>query len=180
MAYVDDIIEVHSITPPFRHDRRRFMIDTGATMAVTPFIGALTHLEQVNLTFTLGDGTNVTATTKGRMGDIIGVWLLPTAPVTLMPMSVFHAFGYSVIFSPEEIILSPFDGRPIIVFAERIDGIMTVRVNEFHGILFEGFVNQDIDDAPDLPDLVEVNEHDEQFINGIGMLDDVPEWTMHD
>jgi hypothetical protein len=181
MAYVDDIVQVQSIAPPFRHDRRRFMIDTGATMAVTPFIGALTHLEQANLTFTLGDGTAVTATTTGRMGDIVGVWLLPTAPATLMPMSVFHAFGYSVIFSPGEIILSPFDGQPIIVFAERIDGIMTVRVNEFHGIMFEGHVDQDIEDDPDLPELIEEpNDHNGQFVNGIGILDDIPEWTMSD
>jgi hypothetical protein len=164
----------------FRHDRRRFMIDTGATIPVTPFIDVMTHLEHGSLTFTLGDGTAVTSMTTGRMGNIGGVWLLPTAPVTLIPMSVFHAFGYSVIFSPDEIILSPYDGRPIIVFAEKIEGIMTVRVNEFHGILFEGFVNQDIEDDPDLPELVEVNHSDGQFVNGIGMMDDVPEWTMSD
>ena len=57
---------------------------------------------------------------------------------------------------------------------------MRVRVNEFHGILFEGFVDQDIEDDPDLPELVEVNHSDGQFVNDIGMLDDVPEWTMSD
>jgi hypothetical protein len=160
ISYVDDIIQINPNVTPFRHDRTRFMIDTGATMPVTPFAEALTHLEHGSLTFTLGDGTAVTSTATGRLGNIGGVWLLPTAPVTLIPMSVFHAFGYSVVFSPHQIILSPFDGRPIIVFAERIEGIMRVRVNEFHGILFEGFVDQDIEDDPDLPELVEVNHFD--------------------
>ena len=177
IAYVDDIIQMHPNVTPFRHDRSRFMIDTGATICVTPFVEALTHLEHGSLTFTLGDGTTVTSTMTGRMGDINGVWLLPTAPVTLVPMSVFHAFGYSVVFSPDEIILSPHDGRPIIIFAEKIEGIMKIRVNEFHGILFEGFVNQNIEDDPDLPELVEVNTSDGQFINGIGMLDGIAEWS---
>jgi hypothetical protein len=172
--------DIFTINTAFRHDRRRFMIDTGATIPVTPFIDAMTHLEHGSQTFTLGDGTAVTSTTTGRMGNIGGVWLLPTAPVTLIPMSVFHAFGYSVVFSPDEIILSPYDGRPIIVFADKVEGIMTVRVNNFHGVLFDGFVNQEFEDAPDLPPLVEDNEHDGQFVNGIGMIDDVPAWTMDD
>ena len=45
------------------------------------------------------------------------------------------------------------------VFATRQDGVMTVAVNEFHGIYFEEYDGSDMYD--DLPALIAVSDDDE-------------------
>lgn len=79
---------------------------------------------------------------RGRMSDIIGVLLLPTAPVNWCTCLCSMLMDRYVVFSPEEIILSPFGGRLIVVFTERIDGVMTVHVSEFHGFMFHTWIKK--------------------------------------
>ena len=53
----------------------------------------------------------------------------------------------------------------ITVFAERIHGVMTVVVDQFHGIVFEE--HDDQDDTSSLPDLVEDTNGSDEDIEAI-------------
>ena len=82
----------------------------------------------------LGNGDVLIASRFGSMGELERVWWVPTAPLTLIPAQAFHQLGYVITFTPTEIILRHTPDMQITVFAERIHGVMTVVVDNFHGM----------------------------------------------
>ena len=94
---------------------------------------------------------------------------MPTAPLTLIPAQAFHQLGYVITFTPTEIILRHTPDMQITVFAERIHGVMTVVVDNFHGIVFEERDDQydDQDETSSMPDLVAVTDESDEEIDAI-------------
>jgi len=92
----------------------------------------------------------------GRMGAFTGVRVIGDAPVAVLPISALANLGFDVLFTATSIILININTHMRTLFAMRENGIMTVCVDEFHGILFE---EQDYGD--DLPDLVPVSSDDD-------------------
>jgi hypothetical protein len=140
----------------YKHDRTKFVIDTGASIAVTPFRHALANVQCSVMSAHLGNGDVLIASRFGSLGELDRVWWVPTAPLTLIPAQAFHQLGYVITFTPTEIILRHTPDMQITVFAERIHGVMTVVVDNFHGIVFEERDDQDDDqeDTSSMPDLV--------------------------
>ena len=137
----------------FKHDRTKFVIDTGASIAVTPYRLALANVQCSVMSAHLGNGDVLIASHFGSMGELERVWWVPTAPLTLIPAQAFHQLGYVITFTPTEIILRHTPDMQITVFAERIHGVMTVVVDNFHGIVFEA--HDDQNDTSSMPDLVD-------------------------
>ena len=75
-----------------------------------------------------------------------------------------------ITFTPTEIILCHTPDMQITVFAERIRGVMTVVVDNFHGIVFEEQDDQydDQDETSSMPDLVAVTDESDEEIDAIG------------
>ena len=140
----------------FRHDRQRFIIDSGATTAVTPHSRALTHVCPLHTDVLVANGTIVTTSHVGRMGEISQVRLMESAPVTVLPISTLTSLGYDVLFTLLSIELINRRNQQRTMFACRRDGVMTVMVDEFHGIHFK--YRDDDTDYSDLPDLIAVSD----------------------
>jgi len=141
----------------FRHDRQRFIIDSGATTAVTPHHQALTHMCALHTQVLVANGTTVTTTHVGQMGDISQVRLMTSAPVTVLPISTLTSLGYDVMFTLSSIELINRLSQRRTLFASRRDGVMTVMVDEFHGIHFQAQDDEDIDYS-DLPELIAISD----------------------
>jgi len=149
----------------FKRDRTKFVIDTGASIAVTPYRLALANVQCSVMSAHLGNGDVLIASRFGGMGELERVWWVPTAPLTLIPAQAFHQLGYVITFTPTEIILRHTPDMQITVFAERIQGVMTMVVIHFQGIVFEA--NDDQDDTSLTPDLVDDTDESDEGIEAI-------------
>ena len=138
----------------FRHNRQCFIIDSGATLAMTPHIHAITEHTAYDTNIMIANSTVVISVMMGRMGAFTDVRVIDDAPVTVLPISALANLGYDVLFTGTSIILINANTHVRTLFATRNNGIMTVCVDDFHGILFE---EQD----DDLPDLVPVSSDDD-------------------
>ena len=118
---------------------------------------ALTHVCTLHTDVLVANGTTVTTSHVGRMGDIGQVRLMMSAPVTVLPISTLTSFGYDVLFTLFSIELINQRNHQRIMFACKRDGVMTVIVDEFHGIHFEARDEEDVDDS-DLPDLIAISD----------------------
>jgi hypothetical protein len=142
----------------FRHKRTEFVIDSGASIPVTPYLAAVTNAHDHLTEIMIGNSTVVVSYAIGDMGSIRGTRVLTDAPKTVVPISAFTDLGYNVVFGAQSIRLEHAISGRRTLFATMEDGAMTVQVNEFHGIQFEELPT-DVDD--DLPSLVAISSDDD-------------------
>jgi hypothetical protein len=145
------------MTDVFRHKRTEFVIDSGASIPVTPHPAAVTNAHDHLTEIMIGNSTVVVSYMIGDMGSIRGTRVLTDAPTTVVPISAFTDLGYNVIFGAQSIRLEHTVSGRRTLFATMEDGAMTVQVDEFHGIHFEELLT-DVDD--DLPPLVAISSED--------------------
>ena len=89
----------------FRHNRQRFIIDSGATLAMTPHAEAITEPIAYDTNIIIADSSVVISLMMGRMGAFTGVRVIADAPVTVLPISALSNLGYNVLFTATSIIL---------------------------------------------------------------------------
>jgi hypothetical protein len=99
------------------------------------------------------------------MDQISRVRLTESEPVMVLPISALITLGYSVIFTWFVIVLINQQDRTHTVLATRVDDVMTVVMDEFHGIYFE----DNHVDYTDMPDLIaisadESDDHDDDCV----------------
>ena len=102
---------------------------------------------------------------KGNFHQISRVRLMESEPVMVLPISALITLGYSVIFTGFAIVLINQQDRTHTVLATRVDDVMTVVMDEFHGIYFE----DNHVDYTDMPDLIaisadESDDHDDDCV----------------
>ena len=128
------------------HKRTEFIIDSGASQVVTPYLAALgSNVEPTTTQFQMADGNVRRALMRGNLETSSSVpisgYYVPEATLTLIPVWVMLRWGYTVTYTVST------DGRtevrlqrsthPSFLFATELQGIMTVIVNEIEGIQFE-------------------------------------------
>jgi hypothetical protein len=154
----------------FKHKRTEFIIDSGATVPVTPHHAAITNAREHLTEITVGNGTVAVSNIIGDMGGITNTRVLEGVPATIVLISVFTHLGYDVIFGARMISLKRRASGRRILFAAMQDGRMTVQVSHFQGVYFEEDLTDD-----DLPPLAypDSSDDDDDYLRNENTNDEV-------
>jgi hypothetical protein len=145
----------------FKHKRTEFVIDSGATIPITPYAAALVNMRSHLTKIMIGNGTTTISYVIGDMGAFSDTRVLTHTPKTIVPISSFTNLGYQVVFGATFIRLEHAVPERCILFATMKQGIMTVEVNHFLGFHFEELTD---DDMPPLEECSDLESDDDNEV----------------